>query len=84
MEIWKNDLLGLLYLPIPIRGQKSSNGPELFSPNALEKKFLFTTMTSGVKIEENRKGRILVGLRDIWRVCLEILLLHKSKEKRGK
>ena len=38
---------------------------------------------SGVKTEEIRKGRILAGLRDIWKVFLEILPLHKSKEKRG-
>ena len=39
------------------------------------------TAPSGVKTEEIRKGRILADLRDIWRVCLEILPLHKSKEK---
>ena len=37
---------------------------------------------SGVKTEENRKGRILAGLSDIWRVLLEILPLLKSNEKR--
>ena len=34
---------------------------------------------SGVKPEEIRKGRILAGLKDIWRVCLEILPLQKSR-----
>ena len=37
----------------------------------------------GVKTEEIRKGRIFPGLRDIRRVFLEIVPLHKSKEKRG-
>ena len=37
---------------------------------------------AGVKTEEIRGGRIVVGLRDIWRVCLEILPLQQSKEKR--
>ena len=32
---------------------------------------------AGVKTEEIRKGRHLVGLRDVWRVFLEILPLHK-------
>ena len=35
---------------------------------------------TGVKTEEIRKGRILVGLRYIWRVFLEIRPLLKSKE----
>ena len=39
---------------------------------------------AGVKTEKIRKERILAGLRDIWRVCLEILPLHKSVEKRRK
>ena len=39
--------------------------------------------TRGVKTEEIRKGRIFPGLRDIRRVFLEIVPLHKSKEKRG-
>ena len=38
----------------------------------------------GVKTEEIRKGRIWAGLRGIWWVCLEILPLQKSKEKRRK
>ena len=39
---------------------------------------------SGVKAQKIRKGRIVVGFRDIWIVCLEIIALHKSKEKRRK
>ena len=31
-----------------------------------------------------RKGRILAGLRDIWKVCLEILPLQQSVEKHVK
>ena len=37
---------------------------------------------AGVKTEEIRKGRILAGLRDIWKVFLEILPLQNSKEKK--
>ena len=43
--------------------------------------FLPPTMSPGVKTEEIRKGRILAGLTDIWRVFLEIRPLQKSKEK---
>ena len=42
-------------------------------------------LLSGVKTEEIRKGRILVGLRDIWRVLLDILPLQdqwQNVEKR--
>ena len=39
---------------------------------------------AGVKTDEIRKGRVLMGLRDICRVLLEILPLQKSKENRGK
>ena len=39
---------------------------------------------TGVKTKEIRKGRIWAGVRDIWRVFLEILPLQKSEEKRGK
>ena len=39
---------------------------------------------TGVKTEEIRKGRIWAGVRDIWRICLEILPLHKSRAKRRK
>ena len=39
---------------------------------------------TGVKTEEIRKGRILAGLRAIWKVFLEILPLQKSNEKRRK
>ena len=42
-----------------------------------------TTIT-GVKTEEIRKGRILGGLRGVWKVFSEILPLQKSKEKRRK
>ena len=42
------------------------------------------TCKKGVETTEIRKGRIWAGLRDIWRVFLEILPLQKSKEKRGK
>ena len=41
---------------------------------------IFDQNISGVKTEENRKGRISAGLRGIWKVLLEILPLHKSKE----
>ena len=41
-------------------------------------KFLYCL--TGVKTQEIRKGRILAGLRDIWRVFLEILPLHKYKK----
>ena len=34
----------------------------------------------GVKTKEIRKGRILAGVRDIWRVVLEILPLQNSKK----
>ena len=37
-------LLCLLYLPWPIRGQNSSNKPQLVSPKVLEKKCVFTTI----------------------------------------
>jgi len=39
---------------------------------------------SRVKTEELRKEYILAGLRDIWRVFLEILPLHKSNEQTNK
>ena len=41
----------------------------------------FYLFLSGVKTEEIRKGRILVGLRDMWRVCLEIFPWQNTKEK---
>ena len=41
-------------------------------------------VSSGGHAEEIRKGRILAGLRNIWRVLLEILPLHNSEEKRWK
>ena len=37
---------------------------------------------AGVNTEKIRKGRVLAGLTDIWRVFLEILPLHKSKERK--
>lgn len=37
--------------------------------------------TPGVKTEEIREGRILAGLRDIWRVCLNILPLYTNLRK---
>ena len=36
---------------------------------------------AGVKTEKIRKGKIWAGLRDTRRVFLEILPLHKSKDK---
>ena len=42
------------------------------------------TIFAGVKTETIGKGRILGGLKAIWRVFLEILPLQKSKEKRRK
>ena len=38
----------------------------------------------GVQTAEIRKGRILAGLRDMWRVLLEILPLQESEEKHWK
>ena len=45
---------------------------------------MVTETTAGVKTGEIRKGRIWGVFRAIWRVFLEILPLHKSKEKRRK
>ena len=42
---------------------------------------MFRKQFSAVKTEEIPKGRVLVGLRDIWRVCLAILPLHKTNVK---
>ena len=39
---------------------------------------------SGIKTEENRKGRILAGLRNIWRGFFGDPSLTKSKEHRRK
>ena len=36
---------------------------------------------TGVETEEIREGRILAGVRNIWRVFLDILPCQKSKEK---
>ena len=41
-------------------------------------------VSSGVKTEEIREGRIWAGLMDIWSAFLEILPLHKSNEKQMK
>ena len=38
-------------------------------------------ISTGVKTEKIDKGRIWADLGDIWRICLEILPLQKSKEK---
>ena len=50
----------------------------------VEQVFSACLSSSGVKTEKIRKRRILAGLRDVWRVFLEILPLQNSKDKRGK
>ena len=47
----------------------------------IESELTMVSTYSGVKTEENRKGRILAGLRDMRRVLLEILPSQKSKEE---
>ena len=67
-------------------GQKPSWGGSLPS-TVWTRQLIFVPFCyrfTGVKTAKNRKGGLLGVFSAIWRVCLEILPLHKSKEKSRK